>query len=371
MALDSNIVFMIPSGSTIPSGWTRDTRWDDGVYLKFAESGASPTTGGAASHGHPNTGTSHRHTVGLTNGTGSSSPLATGMAAASGHQHATSYSAYATVTAANANNDLLYFEMIFIKPSTGEGCPNNACAIWDDSALPSSWTEHAGSKGRYLRGAAAAGAAGGTGGSLTHTHTTNHTHGNSTSGKGNTKRGVNTGSNQQFARAGHTHTISLNSASANAGSASSEPEYIKYRVIQNGTGGEDLPDQIFALFAGTSVPSDWARVTGADKYFLKCANNDTEVGDTGGSTQHGHTGSSHNGHSVNHGGEGTVWDDNWGPVSCSHFGHGHTKSCGSATINIPNNTAKSHYPSFQEAMLIQYTLPVGGVPLKSLMGVGY
>jgi hypothetical protein len=362
---------MVPSGSTIPSGWVRDTRWDDGIYLKFAEGGSNPTTGGNASHGHPTTGTSHRHTVTITNGSGSSCPLAIGMSAATGHQHAASYSAYATVSAAAATNDLYYFEMIFIKPSTGDGCPNNACAIWDDASLPTSWTEHSGSKGRYLRGAAAAGAAGGTGGSLTHTHTTNHTHGNSTSGKGNTRRGINSGGSQQFSRAAHTHTISLNSATANAGSASSEPEYKKYRVIQNGTGGEDLPDKIYALFVGSSVPANWARITDADGYFLKPANNDTEVGDTGGNSQHGHTGSSHNGHSVNHSGGATVYADNHGPGSASPYGHNHSKSCGSATVNIPNNTADSHYPSFQEAMLIQYTLPTGGATLqRTLTGVG-
>lgn len=369
MSLDSNIVFCIPSGSTVPSGWTRDTRFDDGVYLKFAESGSDPTTGGSANHTHPNA--NHTHSVSL-GATGSQSTNPGMVGAAANHTHGSSASANAAVTPGSASNDLYYFEMIFIKPSTGSGCPNGACAWWDDSALPTDWSEHGGSKGYYLRGAASGGAAGSTGGGVTHNHDLSHSHGSAVSAKDTTKRGTAAGGGN-VAAIGHTHNVSLNSQTVTSGNGSSEPPYHKLRVVQNGTGGEDLPDQIFALFLGNDadVPANWARYTAVDGAFLKCANNAGEVGDTGGADTHTHTDLSGHSHSATVGGPNTQSSaDTFGVASTSSRTHTHPATVGNASLNLSANTSKSHYPTFQEAILVRYTEPAGAAPSLALTGVG-
>ena len=380
MALSSLFTFVWPgthADLVSAPGWERDTRFDDGIYLKAAEASSDPTTGGAATHTHPNTGTSHTHTFAGGASSGSRNlDIGAGPTSKNGHLHLSKASLAATFSGAATANNPPNYEMIFCKPTTGSGVPNNGGGFWDDAALPASWSEHAASKGLLLKGPATSGDSGGTGGG-DHTHNTDHVHGATGSNKENTRRNLAGGSSgwtiQDIA---HDHQVSLNSHSANAGTQDSDPLWYKLRLIVNGTGGEDLPDQIIGLFLGTEAQlaseSDWARVTGPDGVFLKTANNSGEVGDTGGAATHTHTGSAHN--HVANAAYGTPYvSRSGGAIPHADSTHAHAWTIGNATNNLAANSSKSHYPSFQEAIFVRYTAPVvggGPPPQRAMTGVG-
>jgi hypothetical protein len=89
--------------------------------------------------------------------------------------------------------------------------------------------------------------------------------------------------------------------------ADGQPPFYKLNVIQNGTGGESLPNNIIAAWTGTTanIPAGWIPCNGSgacpnlnDK-FIKGANANGEIGATGGALTHTHVaGAAHN-HTIN------------------------------------------------------------------------
>jgi hypothetical protein len=256
----------------------------DAKYFQGSPTGADAdlaTSRGAATHTH--TSPSHTPIQNAHNHAFSLNASVGGISAAAGaetvalapHTHSgTSASATGTnngiaiTVNVNSSNDLVYKEVIFIKSDgTPMGIPSNAYAFFASDILPAGWTRVQGNT--YLKGAAAAGDGGGTGGSNTHTHTSPahthtqnpHTHGAADSFANSANTALdNLIGGASAADDPHIHSVSLNAATPTNGSvtttitaANHEPVHKKLNVLNNGTGGADLPTQIIALWGGSLV----------------------------------------------------------------------------------------------------------------------
>lgn len=430
----ANIAVAWPStNASIPSGWSRETALDT-RFIQGAATAADAdlttdrgnTTHTHTSPSHTPTQNSHTHLVidlgddgtSLVAGFGSPSvnmsPIGhfhvgvlgdTGTAFNSGSTTATNNGIAITVNA-NTTNDPPYVKVIWIKSDgTPTGIPNAAYAFFSSDTLPSGWSRVQGNT--YLKGADASGGdGGGTGGSTTHGHTSpahthtqnSHTHsGNSPTGDIATARKSTAGTN--YSRSSHVHTITGAAATATNNSVTTtindatnvEPVYKKLNIISNGTGGADLPDQVIAVWLGThaGIPTDWARFTSMDGYFVKGANANGESNvTTGGATQHNHTASNcqptQNAHSHSWSGTGgsTSSSATGTGVSISGSGHTHTWSedtdggvyptatNNSIAVTIDNCTAEDAYPKYRRVIFVQYTTPSVSTSVKDLIGIG-
>jgi hypothetical protein len=174
-------------------------------------------------------------------------------------------------------------------------------------------------------------------------------------------------------------------------SEASEPVWAKLNCITNGTGGDDIPDQIIEFWGGAegSIPTDWALYDIGDDFVKNC-NADSELSDTGG-TASGHTHSnatctidgSHD-HDDNTSTSAPSLTNNirsslgstW---AAGNHGHNGTWNVLNANINyaaasltLGTSASEAHYPLWVEAILIQYTDPGGSSisPTLSMLGVG-
>src|SRR3990167_5530177 len=333
MAVAANVICLWPStNASIPSGWTRETSLD-AKYIVGAATGADAdlaSSFGASSHTHTSPShapiqNAHLHT--FSGGAGSGSNTTTQdlfdiTPAPTSHTHGSVNTLNATgvingvaitvdanTSATTYANDLVFVDVIFIKSNgTPLGIPSNAYAFFSSDTLPTSWTRVQGDK--YLRGAAAGGNGGGTGGSNTHIHTSPaHTHTQAqhrhnlatscTSSSGGNATAPGSGNGVAF----HIHTHSQasgnttppnQSVTTTIDSANHEPVFKKLNVINNGTGGQDLPDPLIAIWGGThaGIPASWSRFTSMDEKWIKGANANGESNVTiGGATTHTHTAS--------------------------------------------------------------------------------
>lgn len=400
-AVPADILFAWPNSvATIPTGYTRETSLDTKYVLGADASGDGGATGGQTTHTHSVTdhthtsAATHNHTVGSLGGnTGQNTPFGTGAASSSTHTHTggTSGSTSATVstdsiTLAAESNDPPYTEVIWIKSNGTNDVPSSAWAFYDDASLPTNWAIQNGNK--FLKGAAASGDGGSTGGSLdshshtesgTHTHTQaahTHTGFNSGTAVGSANYG---GTGAAFSARLHTHSISfVSGGSGSTGSAQvttqnsdGQPPFYKLAVIENQTGGDDLPTGVIGVWLGTaaSIPEGWERVTAMDTYFLKGAANTGEIGNTGGADQHTHTADAHTHTGYTHTHTANTTDNTTkpggqtvGPAQAAANGHGHSKTVSSETptynntvVTIANNTSQTNYPEYVKGIFIKYT----------------
>lgn len=422
MAVPSGVIFPWPStAASIPSGWSRYTALDTYYVQGAPTSGdADLTARGNSNHNHTvddhtHVQNSHTHSVSAGAGSGSINTDPTGIprnpAASVTHTHGAKNSASATAVNQNAsvtlnassNNHPPYVKVIWIESNgTPNGVPSNCYAFFESDTLPSGWSRVQGDK--YLLGADASGDGGGTGGSATHTHTTTgshnhtqnaHTHGATTSSSATgTAVGTLAAGAANIARQSHTHSISLQSATATNNSAditlqsaNHEPVYRKLNIINNGTGGEDLPDGIIGCWKSTnaSIPTDWERVTNFDGQFVKGANANGESDvTTGGATTHTHTADAHT-HTQNAHthtptvGSASVTIDRVLPytsaVSTASHTHSWTVANATATnqntvVNVNSTASEGHYPPYKRVIFIKFNEPSTAFPLRTLMGVG-
>lgn len=350
MKIPANVILLWPgSVATIPANWTRETALD----AKFPKAWGAENvgvTGGASAHSH--TGIQHSHAetdthghVVATNASGQcdsygGSPNSDPIAQC-GHNHssatvttrsggaATSTVAYPT--SAN-NNRPPYFDFIFLKANTGGAVVGtNMIALFNSVTVPANWLACTdGLNGapalgnKYIRGAGTGADGGTTGGSLTHTHdlshshSTSHSHSGRTGGDDNHPNRTNGGGSGGNKTGSHDHAITLNAASvttdtysATLTSGTVEPGYKKLLAIQRQANGGTSPKGIIALWLGdvAAPPKGWKLCTGQlwedgvtatpdlRNYYVKIANDTSEIGNTGGSNTHAHAASNSHTHS--------------------------------------------------------------------------
>lgn len=327
------------TAGTIPAGFTRETTLDDRFVKQVVTAATNPGgTGGTATHTHPmpshnHSGASHSHT-GTTGNAGtlnidSDSGITALVEQPHNHPESTdsvvpgvSDSISGTYDAATSEPP--FFRVIFIKSDgTPSGIPNAAVAYFNSTTLPTGWRATDGvagapdMRGRFWKGAVAAGDGGGTGGtSDSHTHTIpthSHTgglHSHTTVSIGNSgTSGFNTGTNAAADQShGHTGTVSSGSASSTLSgvspgstSADGQPPWQKLFAIQNNSGAASLPTNIICIWTGTlaTIPAGWFLCDGTnatpnllDK-FVRALSVTTELGTTGGAATHAHGGGGH------------------------------------------------------------------------------
>ncbi len=398
-AVPSGVIVAWPStDASIPSGWARVTDLDT-YYLEGTTSDPSSSPGGQATHTHTDPG--HTHTIGHSH-SGTTGGAAGANATQSGtglsienHTHAITTDASSgsnNSAAANfdtASNDPPYAEVIWIKSQGTTDIPAGAWALFDSDSLPSSWARVNGN--RFLKGAAASGDGGSTGGSsdshnhtdLGHTHTESaHTHTGTTDADSGTSTYNKSGTGDSLL--GHVHTISGGDATATEtegyaviADADGQPPWYKLNIIQNNTGGADLPLNTIAMWDGTiaNIPSGWELCDGSgtcpnlnDK-FIKGANADSEIDGTGGALTHTHDPGTAHHHAINsHTHNFTVEADatsqgksfKSGGTNSASATHTHTLSItqtggntGDATVSVDDNT--ENRPPYKEIVFIMYT----------------
>jgi len=365
MSLDipSGIILLWPgSNGSIPSGFARNTDLDDKFTVGAANGANGGATGGSSTHTHGTThahgNTSHTHSFTTPPAIGSklldpypgSGP--TGNAATSDHTHAWTSPSQSLNWPTGPNfgsgsSEPSYYRMIFIESNgTAETYPTNCIVMRNDADGVSGWTQHAGSKSKYLRGASSGGNGGGTGGG-SHTHSlASHTHGVGNhshyalklSGQASGEEGpVGVGSQPQgsgniFAELlGHTHYFRAtagggdSSGSAGAVNSSSHTQANSYFFLwglEKTSSSADEDEGMIVLWDGTigNIPEDWLLCDGSNSTpdlrdrFIKFANTSGEVGGTGGSNSHSHGGGSHS-HSASSGHTHTVSGYPWPSIA--------------------------------------------------------
>lgn len=405
----SGVICLWPStNGSIPTGWTRATALD-ALYPKGTADATNPGgTGGANTHGHTtpnhNHSADHVHTVPDSgNGSGSTARDAGTVRPPATHTHVSnpntsnptsSLLANDTPATNEPNSEPPYFTVVHIQSNgSPAGLPNNSIGLWNNPAgAPSNWNLADGGSGRpdmrgkYLKGAAAAGDGGGTGGNLTHSHTINsHTHGtnfshahpNVTSSQtaASMVGGPISGSNAATATQTHTHSLTINTQATDAitgtgdstGTGSNEPPYTIQAYIQNNTGSESLPTGIICMWTGllSAIPSGWNLCDGSNSTpdlrskFVKGATVLSDIGNTGGSLTHSHTATGHTHAVASHShtitaGNGAGSNETAGSTACATTTHTHpswtdtgaasfTSGTGTPTVNDYTNTQPSYY----------------------------
>jgi len=362
MAVAANIICAWTGAhASLPTGWSRETDLD-GKYV-IGATGDGGGTGGSTTHEH--TSVAHTHTITISNSSSNSSyPLGRNRIAKTVHTHGlggTLTSNSATVIIQAASNDPEYVEVIWIKSDGTNDIPDDCLAFFEEETPPTDWVVFADTKDKFLKGAGTGADAGGTGGSATHTHTaTNHTHAAKTSAAPTVTATNGGGTGTQLASSTHTHNFSIGSTSTTVSTDNGEPTFYKLSIVQNTTGGDDLPDGIICLWidAEADIPDNWTKVDAMDDYFCKgWADNGDSIGDTGGGSAHNHTSTGHTG-TVSHTSSASNNSTNIGPGSASINNHTHSDSANSRTNVINNCTSEANYPEYVEAIFIKYTAAV-------------
>ncbi|MEM3771669.1 MAG: hypothetical protein QXW80_05120, partial [Candidatus Micrarchaeia archaeon] len=157
----------------------------------------------------------------------------------------------------------------------------NLILLWDGDAIPEGWTCVSCNAGDpyyniYPRGAPTYGA---TGGTSTHTHTVSYVSCTQSSG-------VRYDGRTQVNYYPHQTHIHNSIAQQNISSASNEPLYRTLKFIKYSNGvPSTLPSGIIAIFATTTLPTNWSLYDSQNGYFLKGGSTVS----TGGSNTHTHS----------------------------------------------------------------------------------
>lgn len=381
MALPTTISFVWSgSNGSIPASWSRTTAFD-GLFPYWTTGDDANTTGGAANHNHSFTSATHAFSAGEGDwGVRHDLILTKLRPATKTHTHPSANSGTGSVTSGATTNEPPWISVIFIHPadSAQTGIPNNAWTLFD-AAVPTGWTEPSDCDNKFFKGAAAAGDSNLTGaGSTTHLHSLDHNHPNTNSAN-TTNQGdmPDATDNNVFAAYPHYHVISFGTADIDSESDanSSLPQYEKLLWGKNETGVPDIQTGTLGFYLGAvaDIPANWSRKDPvASGEFIMGAATSGNIGESGGNTQHTHTGTSHN-HTTSAGAESNaIGANDYGSSgdNGSSAGHTHTWTVNNATDTIPNNTARSHYPQWIKVILLKYTAPSSGPLLRLLASTG-
>lgn len=339
--------------ASIPGGWSEDTEFTD----RYVDGGASGFTGATSGKGadtdanaehnhatvnHTHTGIIHYH---FNSGAATSGgQLALGRTGSFGdptkvtktHPHTQSQTGGTVITYQNAalgntSSDAQKppsVRMIVIKPDDGnQEFPDGAFAFTNETSAPTGCTITGSDgqndwDGKFIIGPESNGAnGGGTLGSAEHNHTISgtHTHPIDSHGHSDANSGGDPSPPGEFQPsdvlsekyAGH-HKVPVNSKalsdlssdSVTVSNTSSEPAYVELLGIFNTSGSDATPTNIILAFVGDisgGVPSGWAFVSATDGKQIKITKMTGEIGNTGGSNPHTHTGDHGHTHTPAHG----------------------------------------------------------------------
>lgn len=343
-------VFWPSTHASIPSGWSRDTGFDE-RFLQGDDAGYTAPQDGGGEHSHtpdehthigdPHTHDfSSAHTVptkvwikqhdrGFARVPDAGPPTGS-------HRHLSIASNVATITyqvpdptVTISSEDAAppYKKMIVIKPDLAtEDVPEHAVCFTDEVVLPTGFIKYAGLSEKFVRGADEEGGDGGlTGGDTEHDHESpehghddnSHRHAATVCGFSDPTFRADAATEDETCLPTKHHNVELDSKAAGgvAGTAitvdaaSSEPAYVKLLGIWNTSGAATTPIGIIAAFVGDAddIPSNWRLCDGTGDTIdctnkqVKSTGTDEDVGDTGGndshdhaSPEHGHAQSNHN-----------------------------------------------------------------------------
>jgi len=339
--LQGTILLWSGLASAIPSGWTILSIAKDRYVVGESLYTNYGSTGGAATHLHAygsSTGTgedSHTHTVNVTSigdadGWEDTQDVKEGSAknlADEFHGHAldtastgapTSHS-HSLSNTQTASNNPKYHRLYYILATQDDlDIPNGAILWWDDDIanLPANFVQCDGNnstpdlRDRFVFGADEDGDVGGTG-SGSHSHANDdtgsqkHTHHISiTLGASDLNVPVASGTGAWAPQPTHTHSIGATSlvsgahthAVPNTASAEITPLYYK---LHHAMATQDISTLSIGSIIGWSlstIPDGWVICDGnngtpnLNDKFVRCANTDGDLGETGGSNTHQHTG---------------------------------------------------------------------------------
>lgn len=401
MRIPANLIFAWPSTiASIPSLWSRETGLD-GLYPKAWGVVDPNNTGGAATHNHASpahqhTVSAHTHSYNLDSvaneqsadktATNSGSDLLSGTSHS--HQSNTSGAANGNTSSDGFNwgassNDPPFHQLIFIKAQAGAYFENDIIGFWAgiDSVvdIPANWQECNGLGGspdlgdKFIKGADTGANAGTTGGDLSDTHAIDHNHASGAHSHDAAASSFPTHSGSFRSQSGggsnaanyqHSHNVALGSVATTVNAHSSnvtpadvvQPAFYKICAIQMKTGAVVVRGLI-GLWLGAidvaSLPRGWVLCNGSngtpdlrDKY-IKIAQDNTEIGDTGGANSHTHGAQSHTHTSAAHNHTGSVAGANEVAGNVASSSHGYEPA------NHPSNHAissvSSETPSWQAA----------------------
>jgi len=323
---------MIPNGvylpfdddnANIPAGWEEGTQFAGRCVFGAATDANGGTDGGSTTHTHNHV--SHTHTF-VSNVTTNTTTASIGSKATAfsieAHPHASKNSNASTTASGTAANEPPNWEVIYITPSgADQDVPAGVIALFDE-ALPDGWSNYAALNNKFLKGVGAGGDAGDGGGSSNnHTHTTAHTHSNTTSNPGGRAFLGAVFLSRSTAAQAHTHSVAFGSSSSNIHNGNDSPTYRD--LIAATAAGAETPVGLIGIFDGdvVDIPAGWVRVTLQDGKFLRA----DDAVDTGGSSQHTHTGNTGHNHSATDGnGASTVVDRTSPFYTVPTYDHSHT-----------------------------------------------
>ena len=412
------IISWIDTLASIPSDWllcdgANSTPNLLGKYLLGVSAGVDPgTTGGSATHTHSST--AHTHTQDAHNHTGTTGQPSGGTTdtnnagtqniATRTHTHtystpnSTATNQDTTITTDSASNDPAYYKVAPIIDGSIAGVkyPVSSLIFWGQTTLPLGWSTCDGSSGtpdlrnKFLKCVDVSENPGVTGGSATHTHTPNshthtqnsHTHSDETSAGTSQTNNVNPATNVRITINTHTHTISASSDAATNQNANvtldtinGEPTFKKLLILKN-TGIANRPKYAIVEWTGTiaNIPLGYVLCDGNNgtldmrDYFVKGANDSSEIGNTGGSSVHNHTASSHNhtqdahSHTISVGGPSASYLANPGAPGTLSYADVHSHASASSnttvatnqatTITISNCSSQANYPPYYKVAYI-------------------
>lgn len=331
-------VFWPSTHASIPSGWSRDTLWDEkflqGVasdYVRSVNGGGSHTHTGT---GHTHVGNQHRHTFeGVADESivtqieyGGRFPNVTSppISFPRRHRHNVANGAYNTITYQEETVTIEseeamppYMKLIVIKPdAVTDDIPDDAVCYTDETVLPTGFAKFAALDDSFVRAPSVGADADLAGfGGPDHDHDSpagshdhdidGHSHALTTCGQAPEQ------SRGEFGIPGTTvlnlqhHSVpmgpkfldDMTETEVVVAATSSEPSYIKLLGIQNTSGDPTTPVGVIVGFVGaaTTVPSNWQLCDGVgdtvdcqDKQIWSTVA-DGEIGDVGGSNLHTHT----------------------------------------------------------------------------------
>lgn len=330
--------------NAIPAGWTRELTLDN-RYPQGSDADQAPgTAGGTTTHthtspGHSHTMPSHSHAF-TTDEAGRENGRADGKnRARSDHTHSGTSGAIGGTVASTAAgwqstfSDPAHYEVVWIRSAgTSQEVPVKGLLLWNVGQAPTNYRQHAGSAGRFLKGARSGFAAGRTSGGphshagAPHSHTiSDHTHPSVTTGNGSRGRRVEGYVSSNRSGRDHTHSASFSAtpsptsedSPATTGSANSprtgvttyEPPYHMLQAIEpSGESSVALPPGGIAAWLGSlaDIPIGWMKCDGSNGTpdlrgrFVKAASVAADVGTRGGSKGHGHMNPTSHTHSASH-----------------------------------------------------------------------
>ena len=310
--------FIVLSTSACPTGWTRDANFDSRFPLSHESYGSKA---GNSTHGH---------TVPSFTLTGNDAPAfmdtwggATDYSSKTGHTHTV------TISVSDASTLPPYTTMLF--------CKANDLNLFSGSVV----MDKTGSVGNYYsalndRFPYGSTSSGTQGGSNTHTHSIPQTTSTAASLNGNSITHPGSGPDPGALVATVTHTHIVSAATTNA--ASNLPPYYSLRYITLTTYG-NIPS---IITMGDSVPPlGWSRLTNFDSRLPYGSSN---IGSTGGSASHNHTGSV-----TIQGVSNRVWRHEGGQGGGSYSAQQHTHQ---GTVSYTTSTYNS-YPPYMSTLFIE------------------